>query len=151
VATTRHTPMAIILTRRRQRRRDSSECRGIMRGKRTKIKEPKKTKSVGESKADRNGRRAVFHGRPRKVLLGPDVPYHSTPRQLSGWVGVGRPQGEFNTLVIGLPLDTPYKFHDQGDAKWIVIWGKFRGHNNTPFGRPTAGLPAYLVFLVTIN
>jgi len=28
------------------------------------------------------------------------------------------------------------KFHDQGDAKWIVM-----GHNDTPFGRPTPGRP----------
>jgi hypothetical protein len=28
------------------------------------------------------------------------------------------------------------KFHDQGDAKWIVTRGQFRGHNDTPFGRP---------------
>jgi hypothetical protein len=29
------------------------------------------------------------------------------------------------------------EFHDQGDAKWIVIRGQLRGHNDTPFGRPT--------------
>jgi hypothetical protein len=29
------------------------------------------------------------------------------------------------------------EFHDQGDAKWIVI----RGHNNMPFGRPTSSRP----------
>jgi hypothetical protein len=33
------------------------------------------------------------------------------------------------------------KFHDQGDAKWIVIRGQLRGHNDTPFGRPTLGWP----------
>ena len=32
------------------------------------------------------------------------------------------------------------EFHDQGDAKWIVIRGKLRGNNDTPFGRPTFGL-----------
>jgi hypothetical protein len=32
---------------------------------------------------------------------------------------------------------TAGEFHDLGDAKWIVIRGKLRGHNNTPFGRPT--------------
>jgi hypothetical protein len=26
------------------------------------------------------------------------------------------------------------KFHDQGDAKWMVIRGQLRGHNNTPCG-----------------
>jgi hypothetical protein len=31
------------------------------------------------------------------------------------------------------------KFHDQRDAKWIVIRGQLRGHNDTPFGRPTPG------------
>jgi hypothetical protein len=29
------------------------------------------------------------------------------------------------------------KFHDLGDAKCIVIRGQLRGHNDTPFGRPT--------------
>jgi hypothetical protein len=33
------------------------------------------------------------------------------------------------------------KFHDQGDAKWIVIGGQLSGHNDTPFGRPTPGRP----------
>ena len=33
------------------------------------------------------------------------------------------------------------EFHDQGDAKWIVIRGPLRGHNDTPFGRPTPGRP----------
>jgi hypothetical protein len=31
------------------------------------------------------------------------------------------------------------KFHDQGDAKWIVIREQLRGHNDTPFGQPTPG------------
>jgi hypothetical protein len=31
------------------------------------------------------------------------------------------------------------EFHDQGDAKWIVIRGQLRGHNDTPFGRRTPG------------
>jgi len=26
------------------------------------------------------------------------------------------------------------KLHDQGDAKWIVIRGQLRGHNDTPYG-----------------
>jgi hypothetical protein len=33
------------------------------------------------------------------------------------------------------------EFHDQGDAKWIVIRGQLRGHNNTPFGWPTPSWP----------
>jgi hypothetical protein len=33
------------------------------------------------------------------------------------------------------------EFHDQGDAKWIVIRGKLRGHNDTPFGQPTPSRP----------
>jgi hypothetical protein len=33
--------------------------------------------------------------------------------------------------------DLEGEFHDQGDAKWIVIKGQLRGHNDTPFGRPT--------------
>jgi hypothetical protein len=37
-----------------------------------------------------------------------------------------------------LSVDKPMgEFHDQGDAKWIVIRGQLRGHNDTPFGRPT--------------
>ena len=31
--------------------------------------------------------------------------------------------------------------HDQADAKWIVIRGPLRGHNDTPFGWPTPGWP----------
>jgi hypothetical protein len=31
------------------------------------------------------------------------------------------------------------EFHDQGDAKWKVIRGQLRGHNDTPFGRQTFG------------
>jgi hypothetical protein len=32
-------------------------------------------------------------------------------------------------------------FHDQGDAKWIVIRRPLRGHNDTPFRQPTTGWP----------
>jgi hypothetical protein len=31
------------------------------------------------------------------------------------------------------------EFHDQGDAKWIVIRAPLSGHNDTPFGRPSPG------------
>jgi hypothetical protein len=41
---------------------------------------------------------------------------------------------------LNLNLDDS-EFHDQGDAKWIVIRGQLRGHNDTPFGRPTPGWP----------
>jgi hypothetical protein len=33
------------------------------------------------------------------------------------------------------------EFHDQGDAKWIVIRVPVRGHNDTLFGWPTPGRP----------
>jgi hypothetical protein len=33
------------------------------------------------------------------------------------------------------------EFHDQGDAKWIVIRGQQRGHNDMPCRRPTPGWP----------
>jgi hypothetical protein len=33
------------------------------------------------------------------------------------------------------------KFHDLGVAKWIVIRGQLRGHNDTPCGQPTPGRP----------
>jgi hypothetical protein len=49
------------------------------------------------------------------------------------------------TLKIGFTqktLPAPMgEFHDQGDAKWIVIRGHLRGHNDTPFGQPTPGQP----------
>jgi hypothetical protein len=32
-------------------------------------------------------------------------------------------------------------FHDQAEAEWLVIRGLLRGHNDTPFGRPTPGQP----------
>jgi len=37
--------------------------------------------------------------------------------------------------------DVTGKFHDQGDAKWIVIRGPLRGHNDAPFKRLTPGRP----------
>ena len=33
------------------------------------------------------------------------------------------------------------EFHDQGDAKWIVIRGQLSGHNDMPFGQRTPGRP----------
>jgi hypothetical protein len=33
------------------------------------------------------------------------------------------------------------EFHDQGDAKWIVIRQQLRGHNDTPCGRPAPSRP----------
>jgi hypothetical protein len=33
------------------------------------------------------------------------------------------------------------EFHDQGDARWIVIRMPLRGHNGTPFGRTTPRRP----------
>jgi hypothetical protein len=33
------------------------------------------------------------------------------------------------------------EFHDQGDAKWIVIKGQLRGHIYMPFRRLTPGRP----------
>ena len=33
------------------------------------------------------------------------------------------------------------QFHNQGDAKWIVIRGQLWNHKDTPFGRPTPGRP----------
>jgi hypothetical protein len=54
---------------------------------------------------------------------------------------------EMETLTIG-------EFHDQGDAKWIVLRRSLWGHNDPPFGRPKPGRPIgrpgvghpYLVF-----
>jgi hypothetical protein len=33
------------------------------------------------------------------------------------------------------------EFQGQADAKWIVIRGSLKGHNDTPCGRPTPGRP----------
>jgi hypothetical protein len=35
------------------------------------------------------------------------------------------------------------EFHDQGDAKRIVIRRQLRGHIDTPFGRPVPGRPIW--------
>jgi hypothetical protein len=44
-------------------------------------------------------------------------------------------------MVLLFPLTTKGKFHDQRDAKWVVIRGQLRGHNDMPFGLPTLGWP----------
>jgi hypothetical protein len=36
------------------------------------------------------------------------------------------------------------EFHDQGDAKWIVIKRQLWGHNDTPCGQPVPGRPISL-------
>jgi hypothetical protein len=38
-------------------------------------------------------------------------------------------------------FQTTGEFHDQGDAKWIVIRRQLSGHNDFSFGRPTSGWP----------
>jgi hypothetical protein len=39
-------------------------------------------------------------------------------------------------------LATPSgEFHDQGDARWVVIRGQLRRRNDTPFRWPTPGQP----------
>jgi hypothetical protein len=83
------------------------------------------------------------------------------------YVGRGYPPTRHRVVEYGYgdilldPLDTPGKFHDQGDAKRIVIRGQLRGHNNTalreanPAGlsatRGLAARRAYLVVSFTIN
>jgi hypothetical protein len=98
-----------------------------------------------------------IHGLP-KVSPGPAMPDPYTPcgraippnRLMAVW-GVARPQGG-RPAAIFFPLGYPFpygpgsrdwvgEFHDQGDAKWIVIRGQLRGHNDMPFGRPTPGRP----------
>jgi hypothetical protein len=44
-------------------------------------------------------------------------------------------------LSLGNVMCCEGEFHDQADAKWIVIRGLFRGHNDTPFGPATPGRP----------
>jgi hypothetical protein len=40
------------------------------------------------------------------------------------------------------PVQLIGEFHGQGDAKWLVIKGQLRGHNDMPLGRPTQGWPS---------
>jgi hypothetical protein len=58
---------------------------------------------------------------------------------LGNLLGNLRKKKENSIIVKMLPFVG--EFHDQGDAKWIVIRGQLRGHNDTPFGRPTPGRP----------
>jgi hypothetical protein len=55
-------------------------------------------------------------------------PLHVSP---STEMGHGEP---ITTMAVATVIG---EFHDQGEAKWIVIRGQLRGHNDTPFGRPT--------------
>jgi hypothetical protein len=41
-------------------------------------------------------------------------------------------------------------FHHQADAEWIVIRRPLRGHDDTPYGRPTAGRPIDLLATVGV-
>jgi hypothetical protein len=54
--------------------------------------------------------------------------------------GQGAPRGTLS-LWIGATIKTRGEFHDQGDAKWIVIRRQLRGHNDTPCGRRVPGRP----------
>ena len=45
------------------------------------------------------------------------------------------------SFTVGLTVDVGGEFHDQGDAKWIVIRRSLWGHNDTPCGRPAPGRP----------
>jgi hypothetical protein len=52
---------------------------------------------------------------------------------------VGRPDdgpGE-----VDIRKENKGEFHDQEDAKWIVIRGQLRGHNDMPFRQPAPGWP----------
>jgi hypothetical protein len=44
-------------------------------------------------------------------------------------------------MTTTIPTRPAGEFHDQRDAKWIVIKGQLWCHNDTPFGRPTLGRP----------
>jgi hypothetical protein len=71
------------------------------------------------------------HARPFYALR------ENRPRNsLKAISGVARPQGKRLRI-----LSTLGEFHDQGDAEWVMIRGPLRGHNDTPFGRPTPGRP----------
>ena len=53
----------------------------------------------------------------------------------SGWPSLDWPLGKSRDRVV------EGEFHDQGDAKWIVIRQQLRGHNYMPCGRPAPGRP----------
>jgi hypothetical protein len=92
-----------------------------------------------------------IHGLP-KVSCGPAVPDpytpcgRATPQTALRLFGVARPQGGWPPAVF-FPLGYPFpygpdgKFLDQADAKWIVIRGQLRGHNDSPLGWRTPGRP----------
>jgi hypothetical protein len=54
---------------------------------------------------------------------------------------VNRSMLSFYIFTLSRCTDETGEFQDQGDAKWIVIRGPSRGHNDTPFGRPTPFRP----------
>jgi hypothetical protein len=49
--------------------------------------------------------------------------------------------GTFGVTLFEFLWSLTSEFHDQGDAKWIVIRRQLRGHNDTPFGGPIPGQP----------
>jgi hypothetical protein len=55
--------------------------------------------------------------------------------------GAGGPSSLAAAADLIASAKNPGKFHDQGDARWIVIRGQVRGHNDTPLGRPNPGCP----------
>jgi hypothetical protein len=46
-----------------------------------------------------------------------------------------------NVSISTIPLSVIGEFHDQGDAKRIVIMGQLRTHNDMPFGQSAPGRP----------
>jgi hypothetical protein len=93
-----------------------------------------------------------FHpGPPCLIFLRPAS--KPPPKLPHGHFSGGPPAGQTTCRRLQPPWS---KLHDKRGAKWIVITGQFRGHNDMPFGRPTPGrlvgrpglaaLQAYLVF-----
>ena len=116
------------------------------------------------------GSPAVFHPLDTPSRMGLAMPHPGSPptgriSYFKNYTGLGprTPDTPRNTLLmmmnskdINKPIVNPTnrrlvletndlsvcgEFHDQGDAKWIVIRGPLRGHKDTPFGRPTPGRP----------
>jgi hypothetical protein len=95
--------------------------------------------SVASSAGTSRSSRSVFSGFSK--LASPWQPPSidaAVPGDVTQWVPELRER-----IDSQMAIDTSGEFHDQGDAKWVVILGQLRGHNDTPFGRPTVYRPLW--------
>jgi hypothetical protein len=75
---------------------------------------------------------------------GPQIHFQNPPTQAQAVSQNANPPSSYRPNFGHLPFkrETPSgQFYNQGDTKWIVIRGQLRGHNDTPFRRPTLVRP----------